>query len=129
MNHLNKNYWFQFLIFTISSFAMIFLGIRIISYKLLTGENVLAFLILSMILGLISSGLYSMRYKTAGIIFIFSLLIGFYEMYQLFLGSNWDAKGDLAGLILLFSWSIIGLGIGLVAELCLFSFQKYYKAG
>lgn len=115
----------NFMIVSVLSFVLLFCGIRFILDNHITAQNLLVFVLVSVILGFISSILYLLKFKIAYVIFNLGLLIGYFEMYRLFY-KDMDGWGDLTGLITLFAWIILGFGLGSFAELVLFIYKRYH---
>lgn len=110
-----ENFWTIGLSIFFISFLMLFIGIKIILGNELIVRNLLAFMGLSLLTGVIASALVYFRFKLSFIFFIAGLFIGFFEMYRAFL-SDMSGWGDLIGIMSLFMWAITGLGVGLLVQ-------------
>ncbi|OGO79140.1 MAG: hypothetical protein A2Y23_06210 [Clostridiales bacterium GWB2_37_7] len=119
-----KQYWIIGLCTVILSFIMLFIGIKVIAASQVSIENVLAYIVFSLLVGGVASALIFFRLKIAFLSYIAGLLLGFVLMYRTFLYdmSGW---GDLIGVISLLIWTIIGLGTGLLVQLAFYLFKKY----
>lgn len=122
----DKTIWINFILVTILSFMLIFIGVKFILGNPLTSQNILAFLGFSLILGLVSTVLYFIKLKVAYVVFNIGILVGYFQMYRLFL-QDMNGWGDLTGLISLFFWTIIGLGSGLLVQLGFYFYKKFAK--
>ncbi|MBY0122091.1 hypothetical protein [Bacillus sp. S/N-304-OC-R1] len=121
-----KIYWTSGLLVAVLSFILHLVGISVILGSEINMKNLAAFLGFSIAAGLITLLLVRFRFKIALTLFLAGLFIGFFEMYLLFLrdSSGW---GDLAGLISLFMWVFIGIGLGVFAELGVYYYRKIIK--
>ena len=123
MEKEKRNFWIIWSIVTAVSFVLLFAGVKLLLGNPISPQNILAFLILSIIFGVISSTLYLLKRKAACILFIAGLAVGFFEMNRIFLG-DMGGWGDLVGLISLLTWAGIGLGSGVVFELSRYIYKK-----
>lgn len=121
-----KIYWASGLLVAILSFILHIVGISVILGSELNMKNFAVFLGFSIAAGLITLLLVRFRFKIALSLFLAGLFIGFFEMYLLFIrdSSGW---GDLAGLISLFMWVFIGIGLGVFTELGVYYYRKMIK--
>ncbi len=99
----------------ILSFLLLFFGVKVMLEQDVTGQNILAYAILSIMFGGISGAAYILRMKATFFIFLGGLIIGFTMMYTQF-SKNMDGWGDLTGLMSLFFAAGIGLIAGLVVQ-------------
>ncbi|MDF2567527.1 MAG: hypothetical protein K0R90_983 [Oscillospiraceae bacterium] len=124
MHKLKKHYfWIIGLGVAILSFILLCISF---AYTLKVGlelQNFIAFSVLSIIYGGASAGLYLMKPKAGFVIFIISLIVGFFEMFRVYL-KDMDGWGDLVGLMSLLLFSAIGLVAGLVLQLVIFIVKK-----
>lgn len=123
MKKLKINFWIIWFLVTTMSFGLLFLGIRFILGNQITLQNMIAYLVVSLIFGAATSTLYLLQLKVACVALLSGLLIGFFDMYRIFL-TDLDGWGDLVGLISLFTWMAIGLFIGAVGQLGVFLCKK-----
>ncbi len=123
LNLEKKIFWIVGLLIFIISFLMLFIGIRIVLGNELIVRNLLAFMGLSLLTGVIASSLVYFRFKLSFIFFVAGLFIGFFEMYRAFL-SDMSGWGDLIGIMSLFMWAITGLGVGLLVQFGRYLYRK-----
>jgi hypothetical protein len=90
----------------------------------LSFQTIFIFILFSLISGGLASVFYLFKNKTGFIIFISGLVIGFSVMFYMFI-DGMDGWGDLAGLMSLFSWSVIGLIAGSAVQLILYFYKKF----
>ena len=126
INFEKKNFWLIGLIVTVVSFIMLLVGIKIVLGNELVPRNLVAFSGFSVLAGLIALLSVYFRLKIAFLLFIVGLAIGFFEMYRAFIGgmSGW---GDLIGIISLFMWALIGIGMGIIIQLGFYVYKRYKK--
>jgi len=126
MNEKNRRL-LNLILVAMSSFILIFIGIRFVLGNLVTTRNIMGYIGFSIILGLISTALYLMKPKIAYVTFILGILVGYIAMYRSFMSdlSGWE---DLSGLLSLFIWILIGLGVGLFVQLGFYLYNKFKKA-
>ena len=127
MNDRNRKLLINFLLVTLFSFALIFIGVMFVADKTVYAQNIFGYAVFSIVLGLISTGLYLMKPKIAYIIFNLGIIVGYIVMYVTFM-SDMNGWEDLSGLLSLFIWILIGLGIGLIAQLGFYLYKKIKKA-
>ncbi len=123
MKKLKRNFWMILLMVTVISFLLLFLGIKLILGSPLTVQNIIAYIIVSLIFGAASSALYLLQLNIACVALISGLLIGFFEMYYVFF-NDLNGWGDLVGLISLFTWMAIGLCAGAVGQFGWYLYKK-----
>lgn len=121
-----KQYWIIGLIVTILSFAMLYIGIKVISANAVGVENIMGYIVFSVILGIVASALIFFRFKIAFLSFITGLLLGFFFMFKAFLYdmSGW---GDLIGVVSLLIFTAIGLVAGMLIQLAYYLYKRYKK--
>ena len=127
MNDRNRKLIINFILVTLFSFALIFIGVRFIADKTIYTQNILGYTVFSMVLGMISTVLYLMKPKIAYLIFNLGIIVGYIVMYVTFM-SDMDGWEDLSGLLSLFVWILIGLGVGLLIQLGYYLYKKMKKA-
>lgn len=126
-NHMFKAkkeyYWKIGLTVSVISFILLIAAVRMVLGSELNVKNLAAFLGFSLAAGLIALLLVRFGFKITLVLFLSGLIIGFIEMYRLFFSdpSGW---GDLAGLISLFMWVFMGIGIGVFAQLGYYYWKK-----
>lgn len=127
MNKKNRKLIINFILVAIVSFTLLYIGIGIILDNPITMRNILAYFGFSMFLGLVSSALSLMKPGIAYIVFILGILVGYIAMYRAFF-SNLSGWEELSGLLSLFIWILIGLGVGLLSQSGYYLFHKFKKA-
>lgn len=85
----------------------------------------LAFFLLSLVLGVLAGAFYAIRYLLAFGFFLAGVSVGFCVMYSRFL-SGPNEWGDLAGLLFLFFWAGIGLAAGLAAQMIRHIWKRFH---
>ncbi|HOB20953.1 MAG TPA: hypothetical protein PKO35_09670 [Candidatus Atribacteria bacterium] len=111
------NYAIIGLITALVSFILFYAGIRISLGISITGQNIKAYAITSLALGVISALLYLFRQKVSAIVFLVSILTGFILMYASFATGGNDSWGDIAGVMYFFVSAFAGLVIALIVQL------------
>lgn len=108
----------------IVSLIMVFIGVKVVLGNEINIDNIVVFIGFSILVGIIASSLVYFRFKIAFLFFIIGLVIGLFEMYRNFLNgmSGW---GDLIGIISLFTWTIIGFGLGILSQLGYYVYKKF----
>ncbi|QOX62703.1 hypothetical protein FRZ06_04745 [Anoxybacterium hadale] len=126
MNKLTRNRVLSSSLVSVVSFILLYAGVRFVLDHQISFNNILAYAGFSLLIGVIASMLYLFRPKLSLSIFLAGLLVGFVSMYRAFLadGSGW---GDLAGLISLFFFVILGLITGLIVQLAYHLYEKFVK--
>lgn len=113
-------------IIAVLAFINIFVSVRVILLNAVSVNNFIAYIVLSIVLGMIGGIFYYFRYKIAFYIFIICSVIGFIQMYRMFL-EGLDGWGDLAGFLSLLTWIIIGFILGIGLQFILFLYKKMRK--
>ena len=116
-------YWKIGLLVSIISFILLIIGVSQVLGSKLSIKNLAAYLGFSLAAGLIALLLVRFGFKIALIFFLAGLIIGFIEMYRLFFNDS-SGWGDLAGLISLFMWVFMGIGVGVFAQLGAYYWKK-----
>jgi len=111
------------LIVSIISFLVLYVGVKVVLSNEIIMTNIIAYIILSLILGGITSILYYFKLNIAVMLFSLGIVIGSFEMYRKFI-DGMDGWGDLAGLMSFLAWIIIGLSSGLVVQLIVHLYKK-----
>lgn len=114
------------LIIAIVTFATFFLSIKYILKTSLLPTNIIAFIILSFIVGLISFGLYLLKPKIAFSLFLAGMIAGFFIMISSYM-KDMDGWGDLIGLMTFFMFALIGLASGLIIQIVVYLINKNKK--
>lgn len=127
MNDRNRKLFINLMLVALFSFVLIFIGVKFVLDNPVTTQNILGYIAFSMILGLVSTALSLMKPKIAYVIFNLGILVGYIAMYAAFMSdlSGWE---DLSGLLSLFIWILIGLGVGLLVQLGFYLYKKFKKA-
>lgn len=86
-------------------------------------KNMLVYGVFSLIIGGLFTAFYVAEFKILLSTFIAGNVIGFMVMHQIF-ASEMDGWGDLVGLITLFLWIMIGLGIGGILQIGAYFLRK-----
>lgn len=107
---------FAGLITALAFFIIYFMSIRFVLKNPIVTQNIIAFVILAIILGGISFLLFLFKKKIAFIIYIIGMIVGLFAMISAFWGGS-VGFNDLAGLMSFFVFLILGLGVGLLAQL------------
>lgn len=124
MTGKKRNFWIIGIVIAIVSFTALYTGVRFVLNNAVKPRNFIAYLILSLILGAVSSVLYLFKLKIVNACFLLGVLIGYLEMYRAFL-SNLSGWEDLAGFMSLFLWIGIGLSSGALAQLGRYAYVKF----
>lgn len=126
MNKETRNRMVSFIAVAILSFILLYSGVRFILDQQISLNNILAYVGFSLLMGVVASLLYLFKPKISFFIFIAGLLVGFISMYRSFLSNN-IGWGDLAGVISLFFWVLLGLITGLLVQLSYYFYEKVLK--
>jgi hypothetical protein len=122
-----KNFWMIGLCITVLSFILFAVGMNVYSAVGLSGGNYLAYLVFSLIVGAVAAALLYFRLKIAFVSFAAGLILGFILMFNAFLLSNLSGWGDLAGVLNLMMFTILGLGLGLLIQIVYYLYKKFKK--
>jgi len=124
MREYNKRYFIIVgLMVVIISFVLLLVGFEFVLSNQILIQNIISFIILSIIFGGLSSALYFFKLKVAFLSFLVGMAIGFIDMYRIFV-NGMNGWGDLVGIMSLFTWSVIGLITGLVAQFISYLYNK-----
>jgi hypothetical protein len=121
-----KQSWLVGLTVAIASFITFFIGVKLVLGNEITLRNITAYIIFSILVGIIASILTFFTLKIAAITFILGLIVGFFQMYISFL-KDMSGWGDLVGVMSLVVWIIIGLAVGLLIQLGIYLKNKFKK--
>lgn len=125
MLKIEKNqYWKIGLVTMIATFILLFIGVKVVLGNEVFIENIIAYTIFSVLVGIVAACLVFFKLKLAFVSFILGLIVGFFEMYRAFL-KDMSGWGDLAGIISLLMWVVIGLVVGLVFQLAYYLSKKH----
>lgn len=113
-------------VIAVLSFASIFTSVRFILVNPISTSNFIAYIVLSLVLGMISAIFYYFKFQMAFIIFITGTLIGFIQMFRMFI-NGLDGWGDLAGFLSLLTWIIIGFILGIAMQFFQFLYKRFRK--
>lgn len=126
LNLKEKNYWIIGLSIAFFSFIMFFIGVKVILGNEININNIVSILGFSVLTGIIALFLIYFNLRISFVAFIAGLVFGFIVMYLNFMNemSGW---GDIIGILSLFTWTIIGLGLGLLLQFGYFLYKKISK--
>ncbi|MDF2820448.1 MAG: hypothetical protein K0R15_889 [Clostridiales bacterium] len=124
IKHNKKRFLLIGFLVAVITFVLLLVGIKYVLNNNLTNENIIAFLVLAIIFGVLSSGLYYYKMWVAFTIFIIGITIGYFEMYRMFI-NGMGGWGDLTGLMSLFVWATAGFVTGLIIEFLVYLYIKY----
>ncbi|WFR55297.1 hypothetical protein QA584_16995 [Anaerocolumna sp. AGMB13025] len=108
------------------NFILLIVGVKIIRSNNIVLQNLAAYTILSVILGVITAIFLYLGLKTAALIFLVGIIIGLFNLFTMFL-SEMNGWEDLAGFISYLAWIIIGLIAGLIIQLILYLYHRWKK--
>jgi len=89
-------------------------------------QNYIAYVVFSLIVGIVAAALIYFRLKIAFLSFTAGLILGFFLMFNAFL-YNTTGWGDLIGIMNLMMWTILGLVVGLLIQLGYYLYKKFKK--
>ncbi|BCJ94762.1 hypothetical protein acsn021_23310 [Anaerocolumna cellulosilytica] len=104
-------------------YILLYVGIVVLLKQKINSTNLLAYFIFSLIVGVIAGLYIFFKLMPAFYCFIAGIIIGFYEMYRMFL-NGMDGWADLTGFISMIVYIIFGFAIGIVAQLIRFFYNK-----
>ncbi len=110
-NNRNKRFIAVGALVAVLSFTLLLIGVWLVLETQPNGKNIAAFVVLSLIFGGISAGLFYLKRKIGFILFAAGLAVGFFEMFRVF-ANGMGGWGDLVGIVSLFTWTVIGLACG-----------------
>lgn len=123
-SYKNKKHLAAGLIVAITSFILLFVAVKGVLGNQPDTRNILAYIVFSLINGVVISVLVYLRYRIIYVFFTIGLAIGFIELYRTFL-KDMAGWGDLIGILSLFMWVITGLFVGIVIQLITIIYKKY----
>lgn len=106
------------------TFILLFIGVRFILTNEITVQNYVAYTILSIIVGVLSGIFYYFNLRISLITFILGILLGFFNMYTIFI-NDFGGWNDLIGFMTFLFWVIGGLAIGLFIHFLQFIIKKW----
>ena len=119
MKQNDKRYLLFGFIIAAITFILIFVGVKFVLSNPINLNVIIAYIVLSLIFGGISSALYYFKLKAVYKIFCIGIAVGFFDMYRIFIDGV-DGWGDLAGLLSLFAWVLLGFVAGLTVQLIIY---------
>lgn len=108
------------------TFVLFFSGIRFILNSVPSVANILAYLAMAVIFGIVACALFMLRPRVAYYFFEGGLLVGFLFMLSMF-NNGRDGWSDLAGLLTFFIFTAAGLAAGLLAQLIVYLIRRRNK--
>ncbi|WMJ88782.1 hypothetical protein [Anaerocolumna sp. MB42-C2] len=105
------------------NFLLLLIGVRFVLIHAVILQNVIAYSILSLILGGITAVLIYFRLKLAVIIYFSGIIIGFINLFAMFIKDT-NGWGDLTGFMSYLAWLIIGFLSGLMIQFVLYLYKK-----
>jgi hypothetical protein len=121
-----KNFWIIGLFAAILSFILFAVGMNVYSEMPLSIQNYMAYMVFSLIVGVVAAALIYFRLKIAFLTFSVGLVLGFILMFNAFV-YNSTGWGDLIGIINLMMWTILGLVVGLLIQLGIYLYKRFKK--
>jgi hypothetical protein len=121
-----KNFWIIGLCAAILSFILFAVGMNVYSEMPLSVQNYMAYMVFSLIVGVVAAALIYFRLKIAFFTFSIGLVLGFILMFNAFV-YNSTGWGDLIGIINLMMWTILGLVVGLLIQLGIYLYKRFKK--
>jgi FtsH-binding integral membrane protein len=116
MHMLSKRNYLKYGFFTfLVSFVLLWVGVSLILRNTVNERNLVAYAAFSILAGVVGAVLIYTQAKIAAALFYVGLIFGYFEMYRTFI-NGLDGWGDLIGILSLFIWSGIGLGVGLLLQ-------------
>lgn len=121
-----RNYWIVGIGTAAVSFLLLFIGVKMVLGNPVNTQNIVGFVIVSLLAGILASSMIYLQMKKLLISFMIGLVIGFFEMYRAFINgmAGW---GDLIGIMSLFTWATIGLGVGIVIQLGFYLYKRFKR--
>ncbi len=125
MREENKSYMFILTgsILAILTFALLLTAFGIVLGGNISFTNILSYIILSCILGVIASVYHYFRLFISFVLFIIGIIAGFLDMFRVFLVNDFGWN-DVVGLMSFISYLIIGFFAGLIAQAAYFLYRK-----
>lgn len=108
------------LIVAVTNFILLYIGVRFILGNTVDWRNIIAYTIVSLIIGVLSFALFLIKPRVGFYIFDAGILLAFVYMFYVF-SKDSDGWGDLAGLMSFFMIVLIALGIALLVQLIIYA--------
>lgn len=121
-----KNFWVIGLCVAVLSFILFAVGMNVYSTTGLNAGNYMAYMGFSLIVGAVTAVIVYFGLKIAFISFAAGLTLGFTLMFNALL-SNLSGWGDLAGVLNLMMFTILGLVVGLLIQFVYYLYKKFKK--
>ncbi|SET19757.1 hypothetical protein [Anaerobranca gottschalkii] len=118
--------WLLPLVVALLSFVLLFTAVKFVLQREITLQNLIAYLVFSIIVGFIIFLLNRFHLKIALVTTILGLTFGFIEMFRSFI-KGMGGWGDLIGILALFMWTIASIVLGLVLQLGYYFYNKTKK--
>lgn len=110
-------------IVAIINFVLFIISIKYILDYTLELKNIIAYVIFSILIGLIAFALYLLKPKIAFSIFVTGLLAGFIFMFETY-SKDMDGWGDLIGFLTFLILALIGLIGGLIIQFIVYLIKR-----
>lgn len=127
---MNRTHFKQFCMVgaanTLLSFILLYVGVNSILNTPITMNIIFAFVLLSLVFGVLTGAFYAIEYYITFGLFVAGILAGFFMMYNQFMTSP-NGWGDLAGLLYLYILAGIGLAVGLAIEMVLRFVKRIHR--
>lgn len=106
-------------------FVLIYAGMMFVADRDIS-DNILAYAVVSLLIGLVTAAFYHFNFKYAFNIFLVGILIGLFEMYRNFMSeqNGWE---DLAGIVSIMFWIVVGFFAGLIVQGAVYLYKKNKK--
>ena len=106
-------------------FVLIYAGMMFVADRDIS-DNILAYAVVSLLIGLVTAAFYHFNFKYAFNIFLVGILIGLFEMYRNFMSeqNGWE---DLAGIVSIMFWIVVGFFAGLIVQGSVYLYKKNKK--
>lgn len=106
-------------------FVLIYAGMMFVADRDIS-DNILAYAVVSLLIGLVTAAFYHFNFKYAFNIFMVGILIGLFEMYRNFMSeqNGWE---DLAGIVSIMFWIVVGFFAGLIVQGAVYLYKKNKK--
>lgn len=110
------------------TFILFFCAIRFVLGSQPSAANILAYLAVAIIFGIVAYPLFMLRSRVAFYLFEGGLLVGFVFMYSMF-KNGMTGWSDLAGILMFFMCVAAGLAAGLLAQLIVYLVRRRKNKG
>lgn len=109
----------------VASFLLFVIGIRAVLNNHISIANYIAYAVFSLTAGILTAMLFY-KFRIAAWFFTAGLIVGFADMYRAFFRdlSGWN---DLVGIISLFTWILVFLAAGIVAQFVFWLVKRLRK--